>query len=604
MDLMADLLSRIDMGREDLRIDITKYDDSSLIFLDTLLDRAKRLDLVPENPVELVNGDVPDVDVDDLSPRGARELGLRINLLDFCKEGWHWLFDHLTGLPGKKFNNYWVIEGFHVLHQLEERSTGFETTINDWLETDLVQRGLRRLTDHNWNFKDKEHACSKQGLQAMSIWPTKHLTIGYQAAATCAGCWKFLQRIKDWGYEWIFTAGYDITGESWLSIAIEHDNQPLIEHLVQQLTKEQINDMRCIQWNWGHSGNTDRRDLGHYESKHPVIHLISRKNSRGLELVLDKLQDNLSSFDFLGTRRVKLELCRFASPALATRLLVNKDFDISDIKESSDTFVREEDRRERAFHDDRERAFNEDRYQAINDQKKIYHASMTTSWHEAARENPHGADFMEWLKVGTEKSEISKIRNADEETILEHAVRCGKLICVEWLCNNTDLMVMREWTRDDGTKVPIDQPGEALRLAAESMAPLSAIIFKTILREMPTSHTYDFEVAKQLFWRICCGYRDHISGESWPYGSLWNPYNFSDTSMEDAKWLAIKKCQILVSHLPSTWAGSNQQRFAVLSANNMLGCGFLTHHMRTPPPETRSQKSRGREHFFGLGQIS
>lgn len=87
MDFMTDLLKRLDTGRDDLRIDITKHNDSPVIFLETLLDRARRLDIVADNPVELVNGDVPDVDVDGLNPREARELGLRINLFDFCQEG-------------------------------------------------------------------------------------------------------------------------------------------------------------------------------------------------------------------------------------------------------------------------------------------------------------------------------------------------------------------------------------------------------------------------------------------------------------------------------------------------------------------------------------
>lgn len=248
---MAELLNRFDTGRDDLRVDINKYDDNSVIFLDTLLDRARRLDLVPDDPVELVDGDVPDVDVDDLSPRAARELGMRINLLDFCQEGWHWLFDHLTGIPGERLSNCWVIEGFHILHQLEERSTGFEKTIQDWLETEPVKRGLMKLTNHNWSFKDKGHACSKQGLQVISIWPTTFLTIGYQAAATCAGCWKFLQKriTHDFGDEWIHTAGYDVSGESWLTVAIEHDNMPLIEHLVEHLSADQINATRRIEWN-------------------------------------------------------------------------------------------------------------------------------------------------------------------------------------------------------------------------------------------------------------------------------------------------------------------------------------------------------------------
>lgn len=554
MDLMADLLDRFDTGRDDLRIDISKYDDNSVIFLDTLLDRARRLDLVPNDPVELVNGDVPDVDVDDLSPRAARELGLRINLLDFCQEGWHWLFDHLTAITGERMSNYWVIEGFHILHKLEERSTGFGATIDDWLETEAVKKGLRKLTNHNWSFTDKEHATSKQGLQVISIWPTSFLTIGYQAAATCAGCWKFLQRIKhDFGNQWIHTAGYDVTGESWLSIAIEHGNTPLIEHLVGELTREQINNTRCIIWHWGREGNTDRRDLDYVEIKHPVVHLIGRKNSKGLELVLDKLQNDLSSLQFLENQQIKLELCKFASPALATRLLVNKEFDISDIKDTS----------------------------------------VTTAWHEAARENPYGADFMEWLKVGSSKDEISTIRNDMGQSILEHVVECGKLACVEWLCKNTDLMVPTGWYH---------VPGGALRLAAESMAPLSLIIFKTILREMPTPHTHDSEVARKLFFSICHGYRSHISGRRDGLSSaVITRYRFLDTSEEHAKWLAIKKCQALVSHLPSTWAGSDELKHAVFAAG-MMQCGFLTRHMRTPPPQTRGGNNR--EYFFGLGRAS
>lgn len=54
-------------------------------------------------------------------------------------------------------------------------------------------------------------------------------------------------------------------------------------------------------------------------------------------------------------------------------------------------------------------------------------------WHEAARENPYGADFMEWLRIDADKPEISKIRNAMGQAILEHAVVHGKLACVEWL---------------------------------------------------------------------------------------------------------------------------------------------------------------------------
>lgn len=87
-----------------------------------------------------------------------------------------------------------------------------------------------------------------------------------------------------------------------------------------------------------------------------------------------------------------------------------------------------------------------------------------------------------------------------------------------------------------------EEPGGALRLAAESMAPLSQIIFRTILCEMPESHTHDFEVARELFRQICQGYRWYSSAEGPRLASIRNPYSSSDTSVEHATWVAVQKC--------------------------------------------------------------
>lgn len=290
--------------------------------------------------------------------------------------------------------------------------------------------------------------------------------------------------------------------------------------------------------------------MGYYTSYHPVLHLIERKNTKGLDLVLEKLKHDLSSFRFLSIPKIKLELCTFASPTLATRLLVNKDFDISNIENKM----------------------------------------ITTPWHEAARENPYGADFMEWLKIGyRNKAEFSKIRNALKETILEHAVKHGKLVCVEWLCKNTDLSL----------GVDNRESARPLSLAARSMAPQSLAIFKIILREMPTTHTHDFEVAKLLSWEIAQEYKQHSTGHGTRFLSLGNRVNFLDTTPEHTKWLAIHKCQALESHLPTKWTGSRHQKAAASAISN-LGCGFLANHMKTPPPEARSRNKR--EYFFGVGR--
>ena len=540
-------------------VDPDMHDDNAVIFLDTLLARVRRLELVPSDQIELVDGDIPDLDVDELTARKARDLALRIYLVNFRQEGWHWLFDHLTGIPFPQVDNQWALDGIHTVHQLEQTCSELGAVIESWMELNKVQEGFKRLALASKTIVNKKYAMTEPGMTVIDYWPTSCVTVGYQVAATCVDCWKFLRRanpcvrdVKPYyppheNGEWISLEGYDPTGKNWLSIAIEHDNIPFIEYVIETLTAEEINEIRILEVITRLVESPDDPMNGE-EKLHPISHrnpvaqLIEGRNTRGLELLLAKYQKAGLRLDWLNTDKWKILLCTFANPTLATSLLLSQNIDITCIEDKS-----------------------------------------TTPWHEAVRENPYGIAFLEWLRLRS-GDDLNTVRNIKNHTALEHAIRLGKITPIKWLFNNMDF-----------EKLPSSDATRVLQMAAVSTARLSVEIFQTVLHSLPRRQTKNLAVAKSVCFLICDAYRGHpgvqqklnLNRDSVAY-IQWNAAAYALLSVDDAKNMAIRKCQILVNHLPSTWPGSNEQKSACRNVT-LRGCDFLASYMVTPTRMTRSK---------------
>ncbi|KAJ5191882.1 uncharacterized protein N7498_010867 [Penicillium cinerascens] len=344
-------------------------------------------------------------------------------------------------------------------------------------------------------------------------------TLAYDAAANCVDCLKFLTENHLVGIQF-----YDETGRNYLHAAIDNDNNDCLQYILNNLAPGDIDRTTAI--------NLSRL------CGHPLVQLAEKRNQRGFELVLQQLLGHYNPADLFTDNYFKLKLCAFVSPEFAEQLFV-MDLNIGNARDEHGT----------------------------------------TSWHAAARGNPHGEDFMIWLssRSGTEPT----IKDNKGHNALMHAAMGNRSTSIQWLCSHVD--PMENWvnpaTQDVGSG-----PAYALRLAAESMEENSPDIFRGIMLRIPRNHFENLHNAISIFKLICDTLFTTRQNMAIQHA---HPTLEHRMEWENSWRVAAAKCQNLGSFLQKRrggWQGTTAMR-AICDYARGRDLPMLVHGIAPLPPE-------------------
>ncbi|KAJ5934561.1 hypothetical protein N7466_004108 [Penicillium verhagenii] len=449
----------------------------------------------------------------------------------------------------------------HALHALGSLNQYMFDVVNHWVE------GARPKWE---KFKMLELQCygSRDAVKEdiMSPWnvlvyPTSGIeesNVAVQAATTCVECFHFLVE-----QELVPMGGYDMNGESFLNWAIKRDCQPVVDYMLDWMPTNDFFYSTALRF-------------GYQEDKHPLATLLEDGNQRGFEKLLDKLTQSKDVENWelgwsLSDRRLKLKMCSFLSAKRADLLLTKLKVNIGNIV--MDQAIGNEERRQSVID-----APNYGRLGAI-----FPLGSDTSSWHEAARYNPDGDAFMEWLW----KNANSKPTNINKQgyTPLMYAALGESITAFKWLAKHGDPAAPL-------SSRPNSREPFALRAAAFNQTFHSDEMFEILLEEMPDEFFCDFSLAKDAF--------------GWIIDGIWS-FRFDPREMNPEKpwpnervliiFLAKEKCQQLVNRLPDSWETSWEQ-LQIVTRARLYDYHFL------PPSLTwkkaNKQRKPSNQSLFGL----
>lgn len=474
-----------------------------------------------------------------------------------------------------------------ILFEMLDRLLNFQEDDEETLEIDMIHtlHGLRLMSDYmrnvvdNWvnssmpkwkKFQTHELQCypsraevradanSPWNMQIFRVPGLEKSNIAVQAATSCVECSHFLVETK-----LIPIGGYDMNGVSFLTWAILENCQPVVDYMLDVMPVEDFFYSTALR-------------IGYQEDKHPLATLLESGNQKGLEKLIDKLAESrdVEKWDLgwsLKHRRLKLKMCAFLSAKHADMLLQKLKVNIGDVVM------------------DQEKAHKRP-IPAVVDEPNLGRftpwltGADTSSWHEAARHNPDGEAFMEWL----EKNARSKPTNINKQgyTPLMYAALGENIAAFKYLAKHGDPAAPLH-------SRPNSREPYALRAAAFNQTFHSDEMFEIILDEMPDEFFRNFPLVSNVF--------------GWIIDGLWsfrfNPREFNPTKPWPndrflIMFLAKEKCQQLVNRLPDTWALSTWQ-MAVQERARVYGYGFLPPCMMRP----RWKKQRKPQKLgFGLSQ--
>ncbi|KAJ5653586.1 hypothetical protein N7490_000589 [Penicillium lividum] len=424
----------------------------------------------------------------------------------------------------------------HTLHGLRLLSDYMRVIVNDWMlrsRPKWEKFGSHELWCYPTRDAVKKAPSTPWSLRYLPFRGIEEENVAVQAAITCVECFHLLVE-----QNLIPIGAYDLNGESFLNWAIRKRCQPVVDYMIDVMPVEEF------------FYSTAPR-LGYRDDKHPLVTLLESGNQKGFEKLLGKLAESrdLESWGLgwsLKDDRLKLQMCAFLSAQHADLLLKKFNINIGDVVMKKEINWKYPLGRVGAY---------------------LPYQPTTSSWHQAARHNPDGEAFMEWLS----ENSGSKPTTLDKQgyTPLMWAARGESIAAIKWLSKHGDAAAPL-------SSRPNSRYSYALRATAFNQTFHSGEMFEMILDGMPDAFFRDFALVSEVFGWIIDGL--------WSFrfnARLMNPLTPWPNERVLIIFMAREKCQQLVNRLPDNWATSAMQIHVVERAR-MYGYSFLPSSMIWP----------------------
>ncbi|KAJ5721119.1 uncharacterized protein N7483_009053 [Penicillium malachiteum] len=422
----------------------------------------------------------------------------------------------------------------HCLHSLRSMSTDMRTLVDRWLEEShekwekLSEWEFQHFYDRDVLRGDLSHPWNPKAYHVPHLEETN---LAIQAATSCAGCFEMLV-----SHGVIVPDAYDINGKSLLRWALEHKCQDVVRYITNNA--ELLGDFFEV-----------NNKPGEAAEKHPLLLLIEYANLEGFEILFKRLKKaNIFStqpdlLKLLNVPSSKLGMCKFVTAKLALNILDRTKINIGDVGP------------------------------AVNGKKDD--VPSTTSWHEAARFNPDGEAFMDFL-LEFSGFDGQNSYSRQHLTPLMYAAYADNPSAFKWLLKNEDSSSAGLPNRSDA------RPPYVVKIVAQNFNYGSDEMFRATLDILPEEFFEDYMMIKEVFGYIIdgltmAGYRnDDPNGKS----------AFLPENRVLTMFLAADKCQELVNRLPEDWI-SSAELYQTVSRARSFGYSFL-------PPSLIKQRDGSR----------
>lgn len=439
------------------------------------------------------------------------------------------------------------LEDLHVLHAVDQFNHLFNTRVKHWMGRKAVREAFhiairpynssKQVCDQLSEFQETFNTVKLEKDGELCVARINNLdpeecSLAHKAAKSCSCCLAFLYH-----HGLINIDGYDGWGRNYFHGAIDAKNESALKWLLNEQKKH-------------------FKTAGTVEDE-PIVrvlkHAVEQRWLQGCELIIDHMLEELDELDHCFDDEIKLGLCAFVPITLAEKLLEER-IDISTVGIEQEGSTR----------------------------------NMTTSWHAAAAENPHGDKFMEWLEENS--SSGPDVMDWQDCSPLHAAAGGVTPASVEWLCKRLlhdqpqegrgSSNYLKTSQRDEGSGGSESEHGsesrkksqvESIEIAALCPQVHSKDIFRVLVKHWAShkSNIRDMNSVRIVFEAICWGAFKAIRKEP--------------GSKSKIVKTAAKKCRRLKSKLGRQWLNCNQRK-QLLERVKKYELEGLTHSMT---PETR-----------------
>ncbi|KAJ5724906.1 hypothetical protein N7493_006634 [Penicillium malachiteum] len=430
----------------------------------------------------------------------------------------------------------------HCLHSLRSMSTDMRTVVDLWMEQSrekwekLCEWEFQHFFDRDVLRRDSTRPWNPE---AYHIPHLEETNVAIQAATSCAGCFEMLV-----AHGVIVPGAYDVNGKSLLHWALEHKCQDVVRYITN--TAELHDDFFEIK--------NKSKDAA---EKHPLLLLIEYANLEGFEILykrLKKAKAFITQPDLLKLLQLpssKLGMCKFVTAKLAINILDHTAVNIGDVGPTFNT-------------------------------GNVLREVSTTSWHEAARFNPDGEAFMNFLfeESGTEGESTY---NRQHLTPLMYAAYADNPSAFKWLLKNGASATYGLPNRNDA------RPPYVVKIVAQNFNYGSDMMFRETLDILPEEFFHDYMMVKEVFGYIIDGLTKAGFKNDDPNSSGHSAFLPENRVL--TMFLAADKCQDLVNRLPENWAYS-AELYQAISRARSFGYSFLPPSMIKKREGTRNKPER------------
>ncbi|KAJ6007980.1 hypothetical protein N7540_011956 [Penicillium herquei] len=426
----------------------------------------------------------------------------------------------------------------HCLHSLRSMSSEMRTLVDSWVEESHEK--WEKLAE--WEFQHfYDRDIMRQDLtrpwkpEAYHVPHLEETNLAIQAATSCAGCFEMLV-----SHGVIVPEAYDINGKSLLHWALEHKCQDVVRY---------ISNNAPIFGDFFEVNNKP----GEAAEKHPLLLLIEYANLEGFEILFKRLRKTNvfktqpDLLKLLNLPSSKLGMCKFVTAKLALSIFDLTEINIGDVGLAMDG--------------------------------KKDDVPSTTSWHEAARFNPDGEAFMDFLLEFSGFDGQNKY-SRQQLTPLMYAAYADNPSAFKWLLG-------KKSTSDGLPNRQEARPPYVVKIVAQNFNYGSDEMFRATLDILPEEFFQDFMMIKEVFGYIIdgltmAGYKhDDPNGQS----------AFLPENRVLTMFLAADKCQELVNRLPENWI-SSAELYQTVSRARSFGYSFLPPSMIKQRDGSRNKPDR------------
>ncbi|KAJ5718030.1 hypothetical protein N7488_003676 [Penicillium malachiteum] len=430
----------------------------------------------------------------------------------------------------------------HCLHSLRSMSTDMRTVVDSWMEDSrekwekLCEWEFQHFFDRDVLRRDSTRPWNPE---AYHIPHLEETNVAIQATTSCAGCFEMLV-----AHGVIVPDAYDVNGKSLLHWALEHKCQDVVRYITN--TAELHGDFFEVK--------NKSKDAA---EKHPLLLLIEYANLEGFEILyirLKKAKAFSTQPDLLKVLQLpssKLGMCKFVTAKLAVNILDHTAINIGDVGPAFNT-------------------------------GNVLNEVSTTSWHEAARFNPDGEAFMNFLseESGTDGESTY---NRQHLTPLMYAAYADNPSAFKWLLKKGASATFGLPNRNDA-RLPY-----VVKIVAQNFSYGSDVMFRETLDILPEEFFQDYMMIKEVFGYIIDGLT--MAGFKHDDPNSSDQSTFLPENRVLTMFLAADKCQHLVNRLPENWA-SSAELYQSISRARSFGYSFLPPSMIKKREGTRNKPER------------